>query len=138
MDEDATWYASIGLGSGHILCYMGTQLFHPRKGARLTATFRPMSIVAKRSPICPPQQLLSSCCQFSVMRINYSVETDVCNSEIQQAQLSQTLSVSVEVFSNASQLCQKSHLKRHAMTLIEGHSKSSEMALIDRPHVTSR
>ena len=40
----------VGLGPRQALCYMGTHLPHPKKGAGWTAApnFRPMSIVAKR------------------------------------------------------------------------------------------
>ena len=39
----------VGLVPGHIVLYMRTQLPVPKKGAE--PNFRPMSIVAKRSPI---------------------------------------------------------------------------------------
>jgi len=45
-----------GLGSGHIV------LDGDPLGTQPLLTFRPMSIVAKRSPIS--QQLLSSCCYW--------------------------------------------------------------------------
>jgi len=55
MDQDATWYG-VSLGPGHIV--LDGNPAPPRKGAQQTPTFRPMSIVAKRSPISATAKLL--------------------------------------------------------------------------------
>ena len=50
-DQDETWHAGIGLGPGHIVLDRDPAP-PPKKAKRDTApNFRPMSIVAKRSPI---------------------------------------------------------------------------------------
>jgi len=54
MDQDATWYG-VDLCPGHIVSD-GAQL--PRKMAQQPPSFRPMSIVAKRSPISATAELL--------------------------------------------------------------------------------
>jgi len=48
MDQDVTWYGGTGLGPGHIVLH-GDTAPPPKKGH--TPNFRPMSIVAKWSPI---------------------------------------------------------------------------------------
>jgi len=47
MDQDATWYTKVDIDPGHIVLHGDPA--HP-KGAH-PPNFRPMSIVAKRSPI---------------------------------------------------------------------------------------
>jgi len=56
MDQDATWYTEIGLGPSDIV--LDEDPAPPRKGAQHLPTFRPMSIVAKRSPISAAAELL--------------------------------------------------------------------------------
>ena len=55
MDRGATWYGGIGLGPGDIV--LGIQL-PPRKRGTTAPTFRPMSIVVKRSTISATAKLL--------------------------------------------------------------------------------
>ena len=59
MDQDATWYEGAGLGPGDIVLDVRWGSSSPKRGTA-ALTFRPMSIVAKRSP---SQQLLSTCTQ---------------------------------------------------------------------------
>ena len=54
----------VGLGPGHIVLDGDPAL--PQKGAQQPPTFRPMSIVAKRSPISATAELLLN---FSVIAI---------------------------------------------------------------------
>ena len=56
MDQDVRWYTEVGLGPGHIVLD-GNPAPPPRKGAQ-HRTFRPMSIVAKGSPISATAELL--------------------------------------------------------------------------------
>jgi len=56
MDQDATWYEGIGLGLGHIV--LGGHPAPPQRGT--APNFRPMSVVAKRSPISATAERLSS------------------------------------------------------------------------------
>jgi len=51
--------SEIDLGSGHIVLNGYTQLPPSTKGAQQPPSFRPMSIVAKRSPISATAELLS-------------------------------------------------------------------------------
>jgi len=56
MDQDTTWYEGIGLDPGHIV--LDGDPARPRKGAQQPPTFRPMPLVAKRSPISTTAELL--------------------------------------------------------------------------------
>jgi len=61
---------------------MRTQLPHARKGAQQLPTFRPMSIVAKRSPISATAELLlevhcSSCCPTTCIRTSKGTQNHV-------------------------------------------------------------
>jgi len=58
LDQVATWYGGIGLIPGHIVLHGGTQLHLSEKGTQQPPTFRPISIVAKRSPISANAELL--------------------------------------------------------------------------------
>jgi len=57
IDQDATWYAGIGIGPGDIVLDEDTAA-SPRKWAQEPPTFRPMSIVAKQSAISATAELL--------------------------------------------------------------------------------
>jgi len=50
MDQDATWYTKVGLGPGRIVLH-GNPVPLSGKGNSPLLNFRPVSIVAKRSPI---------------------------------------------------------------------------------------
>jgi len=56
MDQHATWYGGRPRPSRHCLRWGPS---FPRKGTQQPHTFRPMSIVAKRSPISATAELLS-------------------------------------------------------------------------------
>jgi len=56
MDQDATWYGGRPLPNPHCVKWGPSSL--PKKGAQQPPTFRPMSIVAKRSPIPATAELL--------------------------------------------------------------------------------
>jgi len=56
-NQDATWYEGIGLGSGHIVLHGDPASLH--KGNSLSPNFRPISIVAKRSPISATAEYLT-------------------------------------------------------------------------------
>jgi len=61
MDQNETWHGGIGLGPGHIVLDGYPAPPKKRENSRPPPNFRPMSIVAKRSPIsATAEPLLSS------------------------------------------------------------------------------
>ena len=58
MDQDATWSKGVGLGPGDIVLDGNPAL--PTEMGAAAPSFRPMSIVAKRSPISATAELLLS------------------------------------------------------------------------------
>ena len=76
MDQDATWYGDRPRPRSHYVIWGPS--YPPPKGAQPPPNFRPMSFVAKRSPISATAEHLLKCkCWYVVdVTVDYSFERD--------------------------------------------------------------
>jgi len=68
MDQDAAWYGcTVGLGPGDIV--LDGDLAPPTERGMAAPTFRPMSVVAIRSPILATAELFSNMARITNVRL---------------------------------------------------------------------